>query len=320
MTSQLPWADIKRPAAGYNARLASADTVVPVSWGKDTQSQNVLIIELDGDYAREFKRLDLSVRGMAVDLRLIDRVQVIVITLEEHVNADLFYSFCRSVIAALELAEDSSNAFSITSSQIMRWRTFLSGKRSSKLSDGEVRGLFAELWILRKILTFTGNPSEAVSAWCGPDKVHQDFQLRDLAIETKAISGRERNSVRITSEDQLEALSDRLYLAVIRLVTAPEHGPHALSLNELVRIVEGEITDPAALNEFGRKISSIGYFELPDYDEPAFIVADMQFYRVEEGFPRLVRSAIPAGLARLNYDIQLEVIEGNKCDETEVWT
>jgi len=319
MTDQLPWTDIKRPAEGYNTRRASAGTIVPVSWGKDIESQNVLLIELDGDYARQFNQLDLSVRGMAVDLRLIGGVQLIVITLDEHINADLFFSFCRSVISALELATDPANAFSITSSQIMRWRTFLSGRKSRKLSDEEVRGLFGELWILRQVLAFTRDPSETVSAWCGPDKVHQDFIFRDIAIETKAISGRERNSVRISSEDQLEALSDRLYLVVLRLVSSPEHGPHAHSLNELVRIIESEISDAAALDEFGRKISSIGYFELPDYDEPAFIIAGQQFYRVVEGFPRLVRSSLPDGLARLNYDVQLEAIESFKCSDKEVW-
>jgi len=85
MTDQLPWTDIKRPAEGYNTRRASAGTIVPVSWGKDIESQNVLLIELDGDYARQFNQLDLSVRGMAVDLRLIGGVQLIVITLDEHI-------------------------------------------------------------------------------------------------------------------------------------------------------------------------------------------------------------------------------------------
>ena len=79
----------------------------------------------------------------------------------------------------------------------MRWRTFLSGRKSRKLSDEEVRGLFGELWILRQVLAFTRDPSETVSAWCGPDKVHQDFIFRDIAIETK---GHQRKRTQLSSD------------------------------------------------------------------------------------------------------------------------
>ena len=182
-----------------------------------------------------------------------------------------------------------------------------------------VRGLFGELWVLRQLLNYTGDASETVSAWCGPDKVHQDFIFRDTAIETKTLSGRERNSVRISSEDQLETLSDRLYLSVLRLVTTSEPSSHAFSLNELVHIVENELAVAMALDEFYRKISSIGYFELPDYDEPFFIVANQQFYHVKEDFPRLARSELPDGITRVSYNIRLETIESYKCSEQEVW-
>lgn len=320
MSSELPWTDIRSPSAGYHRRIASAASVVPVSWAKNPQSQYLLIIELDGDYADRFNGLDLSVRGMTVDLRLSERTQIIVITLEEQVNADLFHSFCRSLILALEAAEDPAAAFSITASQISRWRTFLSGRKSRKLDDDEIRGLFAELWVLRQVLAFTRNSVETVTAWCGPDKTHQDFIFRDLAVETKSLSGRERNSVRISSENQLESLGDRLYLTIVRLVAVSEKSQQAQSLNALVRIVEHELADADALDHFGRKISAVGYFDLPDYDEPEFIVADQTFYNVGKGFPRLVRSELPDGVAHVSYQIELEAIESCRCSEREVWS
>ena len=319
MSNSLPWSNIRKPDEGYQRRLASTQSIVPVFWGKNPQSQNLLIIELNGDYSGHFKQTNLSVRGMTVDLRLVGRTQVIVITLEEQVNSDLFYSFCRSLIIALEAATDPSTAPGIASKHIERWRLFLSGRSKHRLSDEEVRGLFGELWVLRQLFNYMGDAAEAISAWCGPDNVHQDFIFRDTAIETKTLSGRERSSVRISSEDQLETLSDRLYLSVLRLVTTSERSSHAFSLNELVHIIENELADAVTLDEFCRKISSIGYFELPDYDEPFFIVANQQFYHVKEDFPRLARSELPDGITKVSYDIRLETIENYKCSEKEVW-
>ena len=68
------------------------------------------------------------------------------------------------------------------------------------------------------------------------------------------------------------------------------------------------------------KISSIGYFELPDYDEPAFIIAGQQFYRVVEGFPRLVRSSLPGwtGPPELLMSSS-KPSKAFKCSDKEVW-
>ena len=43
----------------------------------------------------------------------------------------------------------------------------------------------------------------------------QDFIFDNTALEVKTLSGRERNSVRISSEDQLDSLNDRLFLKSI---------------------------------------------------------------------------------------------------------
>ena len=62
------------------------------------------------------------------------------------------------------------------------------------------------------------------------------------SVEVKSLSGRERNSVRISSEDQLEALTSSLYLAVYRLSEMPE-SDKSISLNELVETTESELDD-----------------------------------------------------------------------------
>src|SRR3546814_15120322 len=88
---------------------------------------------------------------------------------------------------------------------------------SSDLSIEEVRGLFAEIVFLTELIDRQMSSSDAVEAWLGPERSHQDFIFGNTAVEVKSLSGAERSSVRISSEDQLESLNDALFLRVYRL-------------------------------------------------------------------------------------------------------
>ena len=148
--------------------------------------------------------------------------------------------------------------------------------------------------------------------------MHQDFIFNNTAVEVKSITGRERSSVRISSEDQLEAICDNLFLAIIRLSeTAESLG--ARSLNEEVDLVVGELSDPEAIEIYWEKLVAYGYMELREYDNPRFIATSPRPFRVTEDFPRLVRSQIPDGVARVHYEIELEKISNFECERSQIW-
>jgi hypothetical protein len=190
---------------------------------------------------------------------------------------------------------------------------FLSGRSARHLSPEEVRGLFAELMYLQELGASQDSITIAVDAWLGPDKSHQDFIYGNTAVEVKSLSGAERNSVRISSEDQLESLNDQLFLRIYRLSILP-HAEKARSLNAIVTEIETTIHDPDTLTGFQRKLAGYGYAPLAEYDEPLFVVSDVCTYRVGNEFPRLVRSRLTPGLAKVSYDLELEGIAPYQCD------
>jgi hypothetical protein len=81
----------------------------------------------------------------------------------------------------------------------------------------------------------------------------------------------------------------------------------------LVKLIEDELDEAEAIEEFATKLASLGYAPLPDYDGPTFVNSGTQAYEVVEGFPRLVRSSLPVGIARVSYQIQLETIAPYEC-------
>lgn len=317
MSSRLsPWDGVPTPATDFTVVRVPDLRGVPVYWGRDTASQCLLIVELAGDHTDQLRSENVTLNGIGVDMRLGDTPdrQRLVLTLARHVDADLFQGLCETLIESLREVSDSAKALAITLTHLKRWKAFMSGRRTT-LSPEQVRGLFAELEMMRSLYTSRLTPPLAVDAWCGADRAQQDFIFGDMAIEVKSLSGRERNSVRISSEDQLETLTSNLYLAVYRLSEMPESG-QSISLNELVETTESELDDALALEEFTRKLSAYGYAPLHDYDSPRFIVSDLKTYRVIDEFPRLVRSGIPNGIARLSYDIELETIGPFECDSS----
>jgi hypothetical protein len=314
MSSAFPWEGIAVPGSDYAVRLAAPGMAIPVYWGRNGLGQPLCIVEVQGDHTAEFNRDPVILRGIDIDLRAgdVSGTQRLVLTLQQQQDADLFLSLCETLNSSLAPVLDSEAAITLALAQLRRWKAFLSGRRTGLLSPEEVRGLFSELTFLRGLYRGTVDGRDAIEAWTGANGVQQDFVLSDTAIEIKSISGKERNAVRISSEDQLETATSRLFLTVFRLTTAAA-SPNGASLNTIVGEIEGDLSDAAALEAFQQKLSAAGYAPVRDYDVPRFIVAERVTYAVTEGFPRLVRSGLPDGVARVAYDVLLEDIEPFRC-------
>ncbi len=319
MNRPIPWDDIRKPDRDYNVRLVPGGSQVPLYWGRDSDGRCLFIVELEGDNTALFRRSETSVHGIGVDLRLLDatRSQGLVLTLEQQVDRDLFLGLCQTLIASVQQAGGSTEALAVALAHLKRWKAFLAGRKTRMLSPEEIRGLFAELQFLRSL--YQKLPQKAaVDAWCGPDGIHQDFIFGDTAVETKAVSGRERSTVRISSEDQLESTCDKLFLTIFRLSEMPE-SDRALSLNDQVRLIESELTDSEALEEFWVRLGACGYVDMREYDTPKLVVTGQRVFEVRDGFPRLIRSRLPTGIARVGYEIQLETLTPFECTADRIW-
>lgn len=318
MPESSPWDGIGVPGADFNVRQVMGRTAVPCFWGRDSAGACLFVLELQGDHTEQYRKNAVTVHGIDVDLRGDDAGrQRLVLRLETEVDRDLFEGLCRTLASALEHATDSVSSLSVALAHIRRWKTFLSG-RGQHLSAEEVRGLFAELIFLLELLDRPVPAPTAIEAWLGPDKSHQDFVFGNTAVEIKSLSGAERSTVRISSEDQLESLNDALFLRIYRLSNLPE-AEGARSLNAIVADVQVRLSEAEAVDAFDRKLVAYGYAPLPVYDEPTFVIGDVATYRVQEAFPRLARSQLSTGIIRVAYDIKLEAIAPYECDGAAVF-
>lgn len=318
MRESSPWDSIAVPGVDFNVRQVMGTTVTPCFWGRDKSGSCLFIVELQGDHTAQYRKNCPTVHGIDIDLRDGDLGrQRLVLTLEKEVDRDLFEGLCRTLACALEHATDPESSLAIALAHIRRWKTFLSG-RGQHLSAEEVRGLYAELTFLLELLDRTVPTAVALEAWLGPDKSQQDFIFGNTAVEIKSLSGTERNTVRISSEDQLESLNDALFLRIYRLSNLPE-AAGARSLNAIVGAVHAQLSEAEVVEAFDRKLVAYGYAPLPDYDEPKFAISSVTTYRVQESFPSLTRSRLSTGITKVAYDIRLEAIAQYECDGATVF-
>ena len=318
MSNKTPWDFIATPTADYNVRQVAGDRTVVCYWGKDGEGSCLFIVELLGDHAAALRKNIVVVNGLSLDLRSgKPGYQRLVLALDRQVDRDLFESLCQTLATALESASDSSMALAITLAHLKRWKIFLAGRGVQLLSDETIRGLFSELVFLRELIGELGSKA-GVEAWRGPERSHQDFIVGNTAIDIKSLSGAERSEILISSEDQLEALNDNLFLRIYRL-SALSEAVGALSLNEIVMKVQLELASAESIVLFEQKLIAYQYAPLPEYDDPKYSVSEISTYQIAEGFPRLIRSGIPIGTAKVSYSIRLEAIQTYMVDNRSVF-
>jgi hypothetical protein len=315
-----PWEDIKIPSEDISVRQIENSGKLPLYWGKDTLGRCIYIMEFSTDVSDFYNKNNVSVHGIQIDLRALKTTgnQGLILVLEKHIDQDLFYSLCETLIQALSEVSDPLVGLSVALSQIKRWKAFMAGKNRRILSSEEVRGLFSELKFLQQTLNEMETELDALEAWQGPEKSHQDFIFSNIAVEVKSLSGRERNTVKISSEDQLESLNKSLFLKIFRLIDAPE-SKTSTSLNQLVKAVDEALTEAEAIEMFDTKLAKAGYVQMLAYDKPKFVVAEELTYCAEGEFPRIVRSEINSGLTRVSYEIKLESLRDYLCTDKLVW-
>ena len=315
-----PWVDLSVPKNDtYHVVKVSHPGTLPLHWGKDRSGRSLFIIALKGNQEQQYKANKISVKGIDIDLKSATPThpQRLVLALDKQVDQDLFFVLCNSLVETLSAISDPSKVVSVALAKMKRWKAFMSGRKRKLLTPEEVRGLFSELLFLQFLYNEKLDHVEAVSSWRGPLDSHQDFIFGNTAVEAKSVSGRDRSTVRISSEDQLESVCDNLYLMVYRL-SESRGQKSGNSLNELVQKIESEIVDPDANQEFEDRLANSGYVQLPEYDTPRFLTSSKQTYKVVDGFPRIVRSQLAHGVSRVKYEISLERLKPFACEGIKI--
>jgi Putative PD-(D/E)XK family member, (DUF4420) len=232
------------------------------------------------------------------------------VTLTDPDLREVFNPLASDIAATAHAESNATEAVVAAVRRFEHWRQMLQSLSGSGLSVQERRGLFGELSFLRDHLRPVLPAIEAVGAWTGPTGAHQDFQLRRVAIEVKTSSGKEPQTIAISSERELDETGTGL-LVLAHFSLDERRGGSGESLNAIVDQTRGLVDDPVAREALNASLVRAGY--LPGqrdlYDEPRYTIRRQRFWHVVGDFPRITESDLRPGVGDCEYRISVAGLE-----------
>jgi hypothetical protein len=222
-------------------------------------------------------------------------------------HKDIFSVLCEDLMLSTSAAVEDLELAKELLSRFEKWKSLFDRIAGQGLTSEEQRGLYAELYLLKKLLeNRPEDQSNIISSWVGPGKDIKDFQWEHWAIEVKSSIGNNHQKVLINSERQLDASNlNHLFLYHISLEGRQKSG------QTLTQIIDALFTtlsnDFISLNRFQNKLLLTGC--LPQhyalYDMTGYIVRGDFFYNVKGDFPRIEEKELREGIGDLKYSIIL---------------
>jgi hypothetical protein len=233
------------------------------------------------------------------------------VRLRDPACADVFAALAVDVAPRVAAASNARAAATALLSRLRRWQKFLAAGTAG-LSAEQQRGLYGELHTLRAHLLPALGAAVSVAGWRAPHAAHQDFQFASGAVEVKTTTAKQPQTVRITSERQLDDTGiPALFLRVVVLDEREAEGADSAggdTLPLMVRDLRQQLLpDARAAEVFDDRLLESGYLDAdaPRCENQRFTLRREHTFRVRRGFPRLVERDLPAGVGDVSYALSL---------------
>lgn len=277
----------------------------------------ILSLRVPGHAAGALEELPQG-RGIGHVLQMADGGHaVLTLELADPAGADIFSALTEDVAKATAATAGPPEAVGTWISQFSRWQRLLRNAPFG-LTDELQRALYAELWVMRELLAPALGAQEAVLAWRGPDRASHDYQLAAGSLEVKSCAANQPQVVRINGERQLDNTgTDSLHLVHISLDI---HRPGVETLIEMVDSVRALVVGDAVETALEDLLMDAGYLDEHSvrYRRLGYDVRDARFFRVAEGFPRLIESDLPEGVGGVGYRLAIAACAPFEVERNEI--
>lgn len=233
---------------------------------------------------------------------------------------DVFDSLVADVLNSIIKESEIKVVLKNYTNRLVKWQSLFERFNQQGLTPEEQRGLFGELFFIRRFLQKNSDYGSIVNSWVGCEKQIRDFQYSNWSVEVKTTCGNNHQKVYISSERQLDTSNlDNLFLFHISLETLRQSGE---TLNMIVdSVLEILVSDFASLKQFKSKLLEGGYFDQHrDIYEPiGYFIRQENFYKVENTFPRIEEQDIRNGVGDVKYSIIITQCSDFAITEQEVF-
>lgn len=230
----------------------------------------------------------------------------LLILLKNSQHEDVFTTLCEDLINGMAEIQEEEKVVNELFNRLEKWKSLFDKASAEGLNSEEQRGLYGELYFLKKWIINSLDFSKCVQSWVGSEKAIRDFQFLDWALEVKTTQGNNHQKIQISSERQLDRENlNTLILLHISLEVQQQNGE---TLNELINAVIVLLrADITSQTQFRSKLLQAGYFKHHKqlYDNSGYQIRKENYYLVNNNFPRIEEKDIRNGVGDVKYSIIL---------------
>ena len=227
-------------------------------------------------------------------------VSRLVITLEEIELREKFIILTKALAYSLS-SQSNDSIFQAAKKELGEWSNFLRPSRKG-LSREEHIGLWGELYVFTEFMIALHPLTDAIKYWIGPDQKKQDFTLNDLAIETKTTMSGDSARIQISSLEQLDKITEKLFISHIFINETDDGKSIEDYFNELDDLMSGDLESQI---KFTKKISRFKNRATEEQLNKKFFFLDLKIYEVTDNFPKITRLEVDSN-AILNVKYSLD--------------
>ena len=235
-------------------------------------------------------------------------------------HKDVFSVLSEDLIQNISQIVSETQVIKDLLNRLTKWQTLFEKLSQPGLAPESQRGLYGELFFLRKLLQREQNNNQCLKSWQVPSNKVQDFHHGEWAVEVKTTHSNNHQKIHISSERQLDTtIVTNLFLYHLSLDIRSDHGE---TLNQIVEWIENYLSEDAlAFNLFKLKLFEVGYFALHKdiYEDSAYNIRHESIFRVIGDFPRISESQIRRGVGDVRYSIVISECSSYTVKEDELF-
>ena len=295
----------------YDLGFLRIDAEHPIEWyiGYENINQKLLLLVsvFEPETVPSSKSILVSIGQRA------DGKWAIAFRLIRNEQEDVFIRLCCDLIESSRNQPNNIHGLDFVLKRYNQWTKLMEIQKAGLLSEAQRKGLLGEILYLQETIQKNGLLIDDVSGWVGPEGADQDFIYTDGWHEIKVV-GLSANSVSISSLEQFNAqLPGELVLYLIDKTAQDDK--NGFTLKEVIDSIRELLqSNSAATDLFNEKLLRYGYIDLPEYEKQYYRLGGEKKFFIDDHFPRLVKSNVPAQIVGAVYQISIQAIEPWKVD------
>jgi hypothetical protein len=220
-------------------------------------------------------------------------------------NESYIYETIIEDIRARLLKNRDTDITGIVSQTLKKWQDFFTKNREIVLSPERQQGLYGELRFLEELVEKKG--IKAVLYWSGCKYETHDFYVNGNGVEIKTTSKKAPYIIHISSEYQLDVkdVTGDLLVRFYAFRKSESDGERLATIIQRIRnLLSG---NPHALETFETDLEEYGYFDsVSEKYVNGYVDRETAFFKVENGFPRIIGKDLASGVSNCVYDVLVE--------------